>query len=155
LNTDGIGSLIFNGAATWAKLVQFETTLSKLNADPNGARLAFLTTPGVRGAWKVIPKIGSTYPIFLWENGNWADGSNDGMVNNQRAAVTNQIANDTVFFGDWKSLIFGIFGSGPDVLVNPYSRDLDAMVRITVNAWVDIALRQAQSFAVSADSGAQ
>jgi HK97 family phage major capsid protein len=155
MNTEGIGSVLFNTPATWAKVVSFETSLSKVNADPAGAKLAFLTTPGVRGAWKTIPKIASSaYPIFLWEEFFVSDGSGDGKVNGYRAAVTNSIPNDQVIFGNWKELIFAQFGSF-DVVVNPYSRDIDAMVRITVNCWVDIAIRHAASFTVSADSGAQ
>ena len=84
----------------------------------------------------------------------WGDGTNDGRVNDYRAAATNQAANHIVYFGNWEDVVMGLWG-GLDIVVNPYTRDTDAVVRITVNTWGDLAVRHAASFAVSSDSGAQ
>jgi HK97 family phage major capsid protein len=152
LHTTGVGSVNFGATATLAKVVSFETALAAANAD--AGPMAYVVSPTVKAAWKTIPKIGSTMPIFIWEDGDYGDGSNDGKVNSYRAASTNQIPNNQVFFGRFQDLIQAMWG-GYDVVVNPYSRDIDAMVRITVNTFGDIAVRHAASFAVSADSGAQ
>ena len=152
LNVNGVGSAHFGGSATLSKLVSFETTVSKLNADPEGAKLAYLTTPGVRGVLKVTPKIGSTFPIFIWEtNPSYGD---DGMVNSCRAAATNQLPSDLVVFGNFKDLVLASWG-GPDVIINPFSRDTDAVVRITIHTWADVAVLHPQSFVVSDDAGSQ
>ncbi len=153
LHTQGIGSVTFGAAPTFAKAVEFETSLALANADIG--LMAYVTSPGVRGVWKVTPKVAaSTFPIFLWEKGDWGDGTNDGEVNSYRAVATNQIANNAVAFGHWADSVHALWG-GYDVVVNPYSRDIDAVVRITVNTFGDFAARHAASFAWSSDSGAQ
>ena len=156
LNTPGIGSIMFGGTATWAQIVAFETALSVANADLGN--MAFVTSPTVRGRMKAVAQTGvgvtSVVPIFLWQKGAWADGSNDGEMNGYRAAATNQILNNLVFFGNWEDCIHALWG-GYDVIVDPYTQATDGTNRITVNTFGDVALRHAVSFCVSADSGAQ
>ena len=156
LNTTGIGSLTFGGTATWAQVVAFETALSLANADLGN--MAYVTTPGVRGRWKAVAKTGvgvtSVVPIFLWEKGAWGHGSNDGEVNGYRAAATNQIANNLVFFGNWEDTIHALWG-GYDVIVDPYTQATDGTNRITVNTFGDVAVRHAASYCVSQDAGNQ
>ncbi|HEV2350809.1 MAG TPA: phage major capsid protein [Terriglobia bacterium] len=153
MNTAGIGSVVFGATATWAKVISFETALALANAD--AGNMAYVTTPAVRGAWKAIAKIGSTFPIFIWEAGDWADDSNDGEVNGYRAAATNQILNNAVAFGNWEDCIGPALWGGYDVVVNPYSRDTDGVVRVTVNTFGDVAVRHAPSFCWSMDAGNQ
>ena len=153
-NVPGIGSMLFGGAVTWNTVVSFEDSLAAANADVSGGRFGYVTTPKVRTKWKTTPKIGSTFPVFIWEDGPEV-GSPDGKVNNYLSTATNQILNNAVVFGQWRDLVLGIFGPGPDILVNPYSRDTDACVRITSNLFVDVAVRHAPSFCWSADAGNQ
>ena len=147
LNTPGIGSLIFGATPTWAQIVSFETQLNLANALTG--RLAWVTSPSVKGRLKAVAKTGigvtSVVPIFLWE---------DGEMNEYEAMDTNQIQNNLVFFGNWEEAIHALWG-GYDVIVNPYSRDTDAAVRITINTFGDVAVRHPVSFCVSADAGNQ
>jgi HK97 family phage major capsid protein len=158
LGTPGINSILFGGTATWAQVLAFETALGLANADRG--RLGWVTSPTVKGRWKgiAVNLIGATTvaAVPLWGRGTFPadDDSTDGLVNDYRAASTNQIPNNQVLFGNWRDLVIGMWG-GFDVVVNPYSLDTTAQVRITVNTFIDIALRHAQSFCVSADSGAQ
>jgi HK97 family phage major capsid protein len=153
VNTPGIASVNFGAAATFAKLVAFETALAVLNAD-DGA-MAYATTPSVRGVLKSAAKLltGATTVAAtpLWENGS-APG--EGIVNGYRALASNQIQNNQVIFGNWSDVIHGLYG-GYDVIVNPYSRDTDAAVRITINTFGDVAVRHAASFCASSDAGNQ
>jgi HK97 family phage major capsid protein len=153
LNTQGIGSVHFGGAATFAKMVAFETALAVANAD--FGKMAYVMDAATRAVLKTTPKVAnSTFPIYIFEEGDFADGSNDGKINGHRCAVTNQLTGHLVAFGHWADLVVGIWG-GWDVVVNPYIRDIDAMVRITINTFYDVAVRHAASFAWSDDSGAQ
>ena len=158
LNTPGVGSVVFGGTASWAQVLAFENALATANADQDMAP-GWVTTPNVRKAWKsiAVALTGATTVSAkpLWEKGNFNDGTSDGIVNDYRATATNQVLNNGVIFGNWKELILGLFGSGIDLLVNPYSRDTDGMIRISANCYSDVAIRHPQSFAVSADSGAQ
>lgn len=152
LNTTGIGSVTFGGTITYAKIVSFETQLALANADIGA--MAYITTPSVREKAKTTAKIGSTFPIFIWEDGDFGDGTNDGEMNGYRAACTNQISSNAVAFGHWADVIHALWG-GFDVVVNPYSFDVNAEVQITVNTFGDVAVRHAASFAWSSDAGNQ
>lgn len=156
LNTPGIGSVNFGGTCTYAKAIAFETALAVLNAD--GGNMAFATTPEVRGAWKGIAAAlsGATAVINGAQNAIWAPSGTpgEGEVNGYRAVASKQIPNNLVIFGNWSEVVHGLYG-GYDVIVNPYSRDVDAAVRITINTFGDVALRHAASFCASADAGNQ
>ena len=89
----------------------------------------------------------------LWEN-DVAGDMGDGMINGYKAVDTNQIPNNRMIFGDWSEVVHLLWG-GLDVIVNPYSRDTDAVVRVTFNMFMDSILRHAVSFAVSADAANQ
>jgi HK97 family phage major capsid protein len=137
----GLGSLTFGAAATWAKILEFETTLATANADLG--RIAFLTSPGVRGKWKGIQKAANL--PFIWDSGE---------VNGYRAEATNQVAGNKVIFGNWEDLIVA-FWAGIDVVVDPYTLARNSQVAITMTNWADIGARHQGSFVVSTDSGAQ
>ncbi len=158
LNTAGIGSVVFGGPATWGSVTQFEEILGLANAD-RGA-MAWATTPGTRYRWKNLAKnllgANTVTATALWEpdaaNPMPQEGGVYGRVNQYLAVATNQIPNNQVLFGDWTSVILAMWG-GWDVVVNPYSLDINAQVRITINTFIDVALRHPQSFCISADAG--
>src|ERR1700690_304526 len=151
-NTPGIGAVNFGGAVTYQKVVNFKTQLALGNAAV--ANMAFVTTPLVEEKWRTTPKVGTTFPIFIWEDGSWGDETADGRVIGLRATATNQILNDRVGFGnfeDAKKLIWG----GLDIVVNPYTRSKETIVEVTTNSWMDVMVDHQQSFAYSVDAGDQ
>lgn len=155
MNTPGIGSMTFGGAASWANIVLFETIIAAMNADV--ANMAYVTDPTAKGKLKTAAKLftgATTVAAFpLWD-GNLGDSTADGVMNGYRAAATNQMPNHQLLFGNFEDVILGLWG-GYDVVVNPYSLDTNAEVRITVNTWGDVTVRHPQSFCLSADSAAQ
>jgi len=154
VNVSGIGSVTFSAAATWAKIVSFETAVAQANALLGAP--AYLTSPAVRGKWKTATKIAaSQYSSFLWDTG--VNGS--GLVNGYRAEATNQILStgtyaDRVIFGNWQDLILADW-AGIDVVVNPYTLAKQGQIEVTITLWTDNGVRHAASFAISSDSGAQ
>jgi HK97 family phage major capsid protein len=146
INTAGVGTVTFGAAATWAKVISFETALAVANADQTGMPI-WVTTPAVRGAWKVTTKIASSqYSNFLWDV--------DNTVNGYAAKVTNQVPSDKVLFFVPSEIIDATW-AGIDVVVNPYSLDSTGQIRTTVQMFADIAVRHAGAMQVSTDSGAQ
>lgn len=144
--TAGVGTITYGAQpATWAKIVENETTASTANALTGS--LAYLTTSAVRGAWKTISKAG-TEAMFLW--------SEDGTVNGYRAEVTEQITAvaDRSYFGDWSSVILASF-AGTDIIVDPYSAKGTGQVEVQITMFNDIGVRHAASFVVSTDSANQ
>ena len=159
LQTIGIGTTTFAGAATWSSILQFENLIAQANADVPGARMAWLTTPGARNKLKGVAvaltgaSTVSSRPI--WEPFNWQDGTDDGSVNQYRAAVSNNVQLDRMIFGNWRELILAIWVSGIDILSNPYTRSKEGIVELTLNAYVDVCVRHSQSFVVSNDAATQ
>ena len=159
LNTTGIGSLNFSGTAEWQTIQNFENALSTSNALVPGARVGWATTPSVRSRWKAVAKTGvgvtSVVPVFLVDDFVYGDESLDTRCNAYRFASTNQILNNLVYFGNWADLVVGFFGRGIDIIVDPYTKASTGSIVITANAFLDVAIRHAQSFVVSQDAGNQ
>lgn len=148
MNTTGVKTVTFGAAATWAKVVEFETAIADENADIGS--MAYLTTPATRGRWKSIVKFANTATV-LWEKGTEASV---GDVNGYPAYATKQVPTNRVIFGNWGDLILADW-AGVDVVVDPYSLKRSGLIEVTITLWTDTAVRNAVSFAVSTDSGAQ
>lgn len=138
---------------TYADLVKFETTVAAANAERG--KLAYLTSPAARGYLKTAPKIGSTFPVFMWENDN---GLGEGMINGRRALASNQVPSNLtkgsggtglsgMLYGNWEDLVVAQWGA-IDVLVNPYILSTTGAIRINTFGEFDIQLRHPQSFCV-------
>lgn len=156
-STSGIGSVALgtDGAApTWASQVSLETEVGQDNADVG--KLAYLTNAKGRGKLKQTAKV-SGYPVFIWDTG-MAPG--EGMINGYRALVSNQVRSDLTkgsgtaltaeFFGNWADLILAYWGA-LDIVVDPYTLAKNAQVQITANAFFDVGVRHAESFAAIVD----
>lgn len=147
LNTSGIGAVTFGAAATWAKIIAFETAVADANADYGS--LAYIATPTVRGKWKSALKVAAVAG-FLWDKG---DGE-FGEVNGYKAGATKQVPGDKVLFGNFADLLLAAW-AGVDVVVDPYSLKKSGQIEITITQWADVGVRHAGSFCASSDSGAQ
>lgn len=142
LNTTGVGSITYSAAATWAKVVENETTL--YGANVNGTP-AFVSSFATQGKWKTAPKV-SAQAIFLIEGGS---------ANGYKFAATTQMpSGDKSIFGVFSDLIIADW-DGIDIVVDPYSLSLGNQVRIVVNLMTDVGVRNPVSFVVSTDSAAQ
>jgi len=135
-------TVTFSGAATWAKILDFETQIATDNADVGS--LSWITTPAVRAKWKAIVRFSSTATPL------WMD---DNTVNGYKALVTNQVASNYVIFGNWSDLIMASW-AGLDVVVDPYTLASNSQIKIVVNQMTDIGIRNKDSFCKSTDTGA-
>lgn len=136
-----------NGAApSWANVVTMETTLATANADMGS--LGYVIDASVRGLLKTTAKIGSTYPIYLWDGGPTP-------LNEYKVGVTNLLPSNlthgsgsnlhAMIFGNWSDLIIALWG-GRDVIPNPYSADASGSVIITSLQDCDVEERHPESF---------
>lgn len=141
LNTAGVGSVTFGGAATWAKVVDFEAAVSNANVD--GA--AFLTTPDVRKKFRTVQKQ-SASGQYLWPDGSALMGYN--------AATSTNVTGDKLLFGNWSDLIIADWGQ-LEVLVDFYTLSLTGEIRLVAHQFMDVGLRHPESFCISTDSAAQ
>lgn len=156
LGTGGIGSVAggTNGAAPdFDDIVDLETLVAVANADIGN--LGYLTNPKVRGKLKKTPIESGTSADKVWANG-------ETPLNGYRAAVTTQVPSNltkgsadaicsAIIFGNFQDLVIAQWG-GVSIMANPYSKDTEGIVRLTVNAYHDNAVRRAQSFAAMQDA---
>jgi HK97 family phage major capsid protein len=154
MNQLGVNSMLWNGPASYTNAVLMETLARTLNVVGPGA---YVSTPAVKGRMKVIPAalIGATL-ISGEQNSLWkpSKNENESEMNGQPAWDTNQIPNNQVIWGVWDQLIHGIWG-GLDVVVDIFTKAVQAEVAVTINTWMDAAVRHPQAFTVSADAGNQ
>lgn len=155
LNYSGIGSVVggTNGAQLiWPHFTRLETALATANAPQQN--LAYLTTPGVRGKAKETEKVTGS-GRFIWEDTNGA------TVNGYPVGISTQVPSTltkgtstgvchAIIFGNWQELIIGVWG-GLDLTVDNITLASNAMVKVTVHAWSDMALRHEASFAAIKD----
>lgn len=127
-------------AASWANIVNMESMVAVDNALT--AKMAYVMKSTAAAALKTTEKASNTAQ-FIWGQ----DPLLGGVVNGYPALVTNVFTDDTVIFGNFSELIIGKWGSGLDLLVNPYSLDTYATIRVVVAGYYDLAIKHAESFA--------
>lgn len=155
LNVSGVETEVMgtNGAnLAWSNIVSYETKQAQNNADRG--RLAFLTTPGVRGKLKTTLKNTVSGSDYLWGAGNQLNGY-DAFASNQVPSNLTKGTSTTVchgvVFGNWNELLIGVWGDALDVTVDPYYYADQGMVRVITMAMVDVNVRHPKSFVVTKD----
>jgi HK97 family phage major capsid protein len=140
LNIVGINKPTNFAAAvpTFAEMVALETAVAEDNA--LFGNLAYITDSATYGGLKTRSKdTGSG--MFVLENGQ-ANGYN--VIRTQQATAGN------VYFGNFSDMLIGMWG-GLDLTVDPYTASTTGTVRIVALQTVDVAVRNAVSFAWNSD----
>lgn len=140
-NTSGINNPTDFAAATptWAEVVAMETAVAEDNA--LRGNLAYILPASMYGALKTTAKA-TNQAIFVVDP--------DGTINGYKAIVSNQVTSGDLYFGNFADLLVGMFG-GLDILVDPYTGGTAGTVRVIAMQSVDVAVRNAVSFAFNND----
>ena len=156
--TSGIGSVAIGtngGAPTWASVVQLVKEVEIDNAAINGGTLGYLTNPKVKSKLASTPKVASTDSVMIMnEPYSSLYGYPVAFTTNVPSNLTKGSTSGTcsaMIHGDFSQLLMGVFGGGPDILVDPYTSSSSGTVRIVVMNEIDLAVRHAQSFAACLD----
>ena len=155
--TTGIGSVAIGtngGAPTWAAVTDLVKEVEIDNAAINGDTLGFLTNPKVKSKMANTVRVSSTDShMILNDPYNNLYGYDIGITTNVPSDLTKGSSGScsALIFGDFSQLMLGVFGGGPDVLIDPYTNSASGSVRIVVHQEIDIAVRHAQSFAACLD----
>jgi HK97 family phage major capsid protein/HK97 family phage prohead protease len=132
--TTGIGTEDFAAdAPTFAEVVALESDVATANALLGSP--VYLMNAAMRGNLKTTKKDAGS-GIFIMENGE---------VNGYRGVLSNQVASNDLWFGNFADLIIGYF-SGLDLMVDPYTNSTSGTVRVVAMQDVDIAVRHPESF---------
>jgi HK97 family phage major capsid protein/HK97 family phage prohead protease len=132
--TTGIGTEDFAAdAPTFAEVVALESDVATANALMGSP--VYLMNAAMRGNLKTTKKDAGS-GIFIMENGE---------VNGYPGVLSNQVAANDLWFGNFADLIIGYF-SGLDLMVDPYTHSTSGTVRVVAMQDVDIAVRHPESF---------
>ena len=153
LGTNG-ASFLTMGQTAYTMMISLESHCAIDNAETSS--MAYVTNPAVRGQLKQCDISAATNTgRFVWTD---SGTPGMGMVNGWNAYVTNQISADrtvgsgttcsTVFFGDFSQVLVGSWGSGLDILVDPYVNAATRLINVYATQYVDAAVRQPGAFAV-------
>ena len=145
LGTSGVSDITFGGAVTRAKLVNLITKIAVENADV--ANLNFLMNPIIKGELMNL-ETDSGSGLFVMDNLNSLLGYNVAV---STLVPTNISSTKTaVIFGNFADLILANFG-GVDITVDPYTLADNAQVKVVINSFWDVKLKQPKSFAFGND----
>lgn len=145
LGTSGVSDITFGGAVTRAKLINLITKVAVENADVEN--MGFLMNPIIKGELQNL-ETDSGSGLFVMDKANELFGYKVGI---STLVPTNISSTKTaVIFGNFRDLVIANWG-GLDIIVNPYSLDTTSQVRITINSFWDIKLKQPKSFAFGND----
>lgn len=114
-------------------------------------RLGYLLNASTAGTRKKTPKV-SGQDTFVMEAFDRLNGHPAFVTNQCRSNLTDGLGTSLseTFFGNWADLLIGLW-SEVDLLVNPYTGDINRLIRVTTYQDVDVAVRHAASFARVAD----
>lgn len=118
---------------TFAEVVAMESEVAADNADIG--TMVYMFNAAMRGALKTAEK-STGNPVYIFEGG---------QVNGYRTEVSNQVAANDIFFGNFADMLLG-FWSGLDLTVDPYSGATAGTMRVIALQDVDVAVRNAVSF---------
>jgi HK97 family phage major capsid protein len=139
------------GFPTWSTIVGVETAVATNNADVGS--LGYVTNAKVRGYCKQTAKIGTTYPIYMWDGGpNPLNGYPVGVTNLVPFNLTKGTGTNlsALLFGNWADLVM-VLWSGIDILVDPYTGSSSGTVRVVALQDADVNVRHPESFSVCVD----
>lgn len=154
-STSGIGSVVGgdNGAApTYAHLTELESKVELGNALMDS--LYYLTNPKVKNKLKNT-KIDSGSGLMVWP-------TNDNVLNGYPAFASNLVKDtltkgtssgvcSAIFFGNWSNMALYNWG-GIDLVVDDYTRADYNEVKLVVNSFWDMAVKQPAAFAAMLDA---
>jgi hypothetical protein len=168
LNTTGVQNYVLtddsgNGAKpTWDDITKMEELLEEANADQVGEP-AWLTTPGIKGLFKRTPVLVYTPPsasttVNVTGEPIWKDNEIDGLT----AAWSNQVPSNltkgtavgtahALILGVFSALINGLWGSGFELVVDPYRLKKQGIIELTTFVLTDWINRYPIAFVKAVD----
>lgn len=146
--TSGVGDVNFGaagGAPTHALLAAMEAEVAIDNALMGS--LGWMTNHKVRSKLRTVSKDAGSGQ-FIWEPGDTILGYKTGITSLVPSDLSKSTGSNlsAIIFGNWNDLLIGNWG-GYDLTVDPYTQGIKAVVRLVINSFWDIKLRNAQSFA--------
>jgi HK97 family phage major capsid protein len=156
LNTTGVQAFVLasdsgnGGQIAYADVIKMLEDLEDVNADQLGDP-AWLTTPGIKADLKLLARLANTIALPVWADDDTLSGYEARSTNavpkiGVRGSTSN---NHALIVGVWATLVIGMWGSGFELVVDPYRLKKQGMIELTTFMLADVTLKYPQAFVVA------
>jgi HK97 family phage major capsid protein len=156
MNTTGVQSFVVaadsgnGGAMAYIDVLKMIEDLEDVNADQLGDP-GWLTTPGIKADLKNTTRLANLIALPVWGDDDTVGGykarsSNQVPKTGTRGSTSN---NHAVILGVWPTLVIGMWGSGFELVVDPYRLKKQGIIELTTFAMADVVLKYPPAFVVA------
>jgi HK97 family phage major capsid protein len=156
LNTTGVQAFVLasdsgnGGVIAYVDVIKMLEDLEDVNADQLGDP-AWLTTPGIKADLKLLARLANTIALPVWADDDTLSGYEARSTNavpkvGVRGSTSN---NHALIVGVWATLVIGMWGSGFELVVDPYRLKKQGMIELTTFMLADVTLKYPQAFVVA------
>jgi HK97 family phage major capsid protein len=156
MNTTGVQSFILatdsgnGGTIAYPDVVNVIQQLEDVNADQLG-NPGWLTTPSVKALLKLTTRLANSIALPAWADnetlgGYMARSSNQVPKTGVRGSTSN---NNALILGVWSTLVIGLWGSGFELVVDPFRLKKQGMIELTTFMLGDVVVKYPPAFVVA------
>ena len=147
MNVTGVQSFVVaadsgnGGVIAYPDVLKMLEYLEDVNADQLGDP-AWLTTPGIKADLKLTTRLANLIALPVWTDddeiaGYTARSTNQVPKTGVRGSTSN---NHALILGVWSTLVIGMWGSGFELVVDPFRLKKQGMIELTTFMLGDVAL---------------
>jgi HK97 family phage major capsid protein len=140
-----------NGATpVWDDITFMEELLGNANADQVGVP-QWLTSYGIKGLFKRTARLGNTTGDPIWASGDTIDGYSARACNQVPKTLVRGTSSNchALIFAVFQALINGMWGSGFELVVDPYRLKKQGIIELTTFLMTDWANRFPAAFVLA------
>lgn len=156
LHTTGVQAFVLEGDSgnganpDYEDVVHMIEELEDVNADQLGDP-GWLTTPGIKSLFKLTSRLANTIALPVWTDNDEVSGfmarsSNQVPNTGVRGSTSN---NHALILGVFATMVIGMWGSGFELVVDPYRLKKQGMIELTTFMLTDVVLKYPQAFVVA------
>lgn len=139
------------GKLAWDDIVLMNQKLEDSNVDQLGGG-AWLGTPGMKSSLKRIARLGNTIGLPIWADDNTVEGypaASSNQVAKTSTKGTSGATLHTLIRGIFEQLLISTWGSGFELVVDPYRLKKQGMIELTTFMLVDVTVKYPVAFVVA------
>ena len=157
MNTTGVQSYVVaadsgnGGTIAYVDVLKMLEDLEDVNADQLGDP-GWLTTPSIKADLKNTTRLANLIALPVWGDDDTVGGymaRSSNQVPKTGVRGTSGAVCHAVILGVFSTMVIGMWGSGFELIVDPFTLKKQGMVELTTFAMTDVALKYPQAFVVA------
>lgn len=156
MHTTGVQAFVLEGDVgnggqpDYTDITHMLEELEDVNADQLGDP-GWLTTPGIKSLLKLTARLANTIALPVWADNDTVSGYTACSTNQVPKTGTrgNTSNNHGLILGVFATMVIGMWGSGFELVVDPYRLKKQGMIELTTFMLADVALKYPQAFVVA------